>query len=211
MKLNKIFATTAVLFCLMMLLESCSSSVLVDKWSDPLFDKTPLKKILVIAIRKDPIQRRIWEDAFVGEFSKNGVNATSSYNLFPDALPDTNQIIQTVQEKEFDGILVTRLLLAETKTNYVEGSVTTEQQYRYNNYRRRYDLYSHKVEHPGYVESQIIDRRAIDVWMIRNDERLIWSATSNTPERTSVAEVQDDIADLVIPELVRSSIIKIRK
>ena len=211
MKLNKIFATTAVSFCLMMLLESCSSSVLVDKWSDPLFDKTPLKKILVIAIRKDPIQRRIWEDAFVVEFSKNGVNATSSYNLFPDALPDTNQIIQTVQEKEFDGILVTRLLLAETKTNYVEGSVTTEQEYRYNNYRKRYDLYSHKVEHPGYVESQIIDRRAIDVWMIRNEERLIWSATSNTPERTSVVEVQDDIADLVIPELVRSSIIKIRK
>ncbi|MFA6026192.1 MAG: hypothetical protein WC727_07095 [Ignavibacteriaceae bacterium] len=208
MKLYKKFIIVATLGCLVILIESCSSSKLVDVWNDPSYHESPLKKILIIAIRKDPVQRRIWEDAFVGELSKNGVQATASYNLFPDALPDTNQVIQTVQEKGFDGILVTRLLLAETKTDYVQSSVTTVQEYRYNNYRKRYDLYSHEVEHPGYVESQIIDRRAIDVWVIRNDERMIWSATSNSPERNSVEDVQNDIADLVIPELARNSIIK---
>jgi len=208
MKLYKKFILAAPLCCLMILIESCSSSVLVDVWNDPSYHEAPLKKMLIIAIRKDPVQRRIWEDAFVGELSKHGVKATSSYHLFPDLLPDTNQVIQTVQEKGFDGLLVTRLLLAETKTHYVEGYVTSARESRYNDFRQRYDIYYRDIQHPGYIESQIIDRRAIDVWAIKNEERMIWSATSNSPERNSVEAVQNDIADLVIPELARNAIIK---
>jgi hypothetical protein len=211
MKLYKKFIITAALGCLMILIENCSSSVLVDVWNDPSFHEPPLKKVFVIAIRKDPVQRRIWEDAFVAELSKHSVIATSSYHLFPDLLPDTNQIIQTVQEKGFDGILVTRLLRTETKTHYNQSYVTKEQISRYNVFRKNYDTYYHDVEHPAYVDSQIVDRRAIDVWVIRNDERMIWSATSNSPERYSVEDVQNDIADLVIPELMRNAIIKSEK
>lgn len=208
MKLYKKFILAAVFSCLMILIESCSSSSLVDIWNDPTYHESPLKKILIIAIRKDPVQRRIWEDAFVSELSEHGVNATSSYHLFPDVLPDTNQVIQTVQEKGYDGILVTRLLLAETETHYVQSYVTTEQISRYNFFRKRYDTYYRNIQHPGYVESQIIDRRAIDVWVIRNEEQMIWSATSNSPERYSVEDVQNDIAELVIPALVRNAIIQ---
>lgn len=211
MKLCKKFIISSIFCCLMILIESCSSSSLVDVWNDPTYQESPLKKILIIAIRKDPVQRRIWEDAFVGELSKHGVNAASSYHLFPNVLPDTNQIIQTVQEKGFDGILVTRLLLDETKSHYVKSYVTTEQVSRYNIFRKRYDTYYHDVQHPGYIESQIIDRRAIDVWVIRNEERMIWSATSNSPERNTVEDVQNDIAELVIPELTRNAIIKTGK
>ena len=208
MKPYKKFILATVLCCLMIMIESCSSSSLVDVWNDPSYHESPLKKIFIIAIRKDPVQRRIWEDAFVGEFSKRGVQATSSYHLFPDVLPDTNQIIQTIQEKGFDGILVTRLLLSETETHYVQSYVTREQRSRYNIFRKRYDTYYQNIQHPGYVESQTIDRRAIDVWVIRDDERMIWSATSNSPERNTVEDVQNDIAELVIPELTRDAIIK---
>lgn len=208
MKLYKKFIISAVLCFLMILVESCSSSSLVDVWKDPSYHEASLKKIFIIAIRKDPVQRRIWEDAFVGELSKHGVQATSSYHLFPNVLPDTNQIIQTVQEKGFDGILVTRLLLAETESHYVQSYVTTEQRSRYNIFRKRYDTYYQNIQHPGYVETQTIDRRAIDVWVIRDEERMIWSATSNSPERNSVEDIQNDIAELVIPNLVRNEIIK---
>ncbi|MCK9209987.1 MAG: hypothetical protein M0P61_04025 [Ignavibacteriaceae bacterium] len=196
------------LYCLMIPIESCSSFALVDVWNDPSYHKSPLKKILIIAIIKDSVQRRIWEDAFVGELSKHGVNATSSYHLFPDALSDKNQVVETVQEKGFDGILVTRLLHKERETHYVESSVTTEQLLRYNIFRKNYDVYYYNIQHPGCVESQIIDRRAIDIWAIMNEERMIWSATSNSPERNSIGAVQNDIADLVIPELARNTIIK---
>ena len=208
MKLYKKFSLRVVLCFLMIFIESCSTSVLVDVWNDTSFHESPLKKILIIAIRKSPVQRRIWEDVFVGALSKHNVNATSSYHLFPDVLPDTNQVIQTVQEKGFDGILVTRILHKDTETHYVESYVTTEMKTRYNPFRKIYSTYFHDVQHPGRVDSQSIERRTIEVWVIRNKERLIWGATSNTPERNSVEAVQNDIADLVIPELVRNAIIK---
>ena len=207
MKLYKKFILVSILCCLMILIESCSTSVLVDEWNDPSFHESPLKKILIIAIRKNPIQRRIWEDAFVGELSKKGVISTSSYKLFPDALPDTDQVIETVQKNSFDGILVTRILQKETETHYIESYVTSESKLRYNPFRNSYSTYYRDVEHPGFVDSSTVDRRGIEVWVIRDKERIIWGATSNTPEGNSLETVKNNIVDLVIPELSRYGII----
>jgi len=201
----------AALFCLIICLEGCSSSTLVDVWNDPTFNEPPLKNILIIAFRKDPIQRRIWEDAFVKEFTKHGVKTTSSYSLFQNSFPDTLQIIEAVQENKFDGMLVTRLLNEETETRYVESYVTSEMRTRYNPFRKTYTTYYKEIHHPGYVESKTIERRSIEVWLIENNERIIWGATSNTPERNTVEDVQSDVAYLVIPELMRNEIIKSRK
>jgi hypothetical protein len=211
MKPFKKFIIATILFSLMILIESCSSTKLVDVWNDPSFHELPLKKILIIAVRRDPVQRRIWEDAFVRELSKHSVNATASYNFFPNKLPDTNQVAETVQEKGFDGILVTRLLRKETETHYVESYVTSEMKTRYNPFKKTYSTYYQDVQHPGYIDSQIVNRRAIEVWAIRNKERIIWGATSNTPERNSIEDVENDIAELVIPELVRNAIIMSEK
>jgi len=202
------FVLAAAFCCLMISIESCSSSNLVDVWNDPTYHESPLQKVFVIAIRRDPVQRRIWEDAFAAELSEHGVNAMSSYHLFADALPDTNQIIQTIREKGFDGILMVRHISAETKTHYVPGYTSSEPIQRYNVFRKEYDSYFLDVQHPGYVDSSVVHRRAIDVWVVRNDERMIWSATSNSPDRSTVKAVQEDIAGLVIPELLQNNIIK---
>ena len=82
---------------------------------------------------------------------------------------------------------------------------------RYNPFRKIYSTYYQDVQHPGYVDSQIVNRRAIEVWVIRNRERIIWGATSNTPERNSIEAVENDIAELVIPELLRNTIITSEK
>lgn len=211
MRMLQKIITAVVLFIAIALLEGCSSSVLVDVWKDATFKEAPLGKIFVIGLRKDRVQRRIWEDAFVIELGKEGVNATASYHLFPEFLPDTNQVIQVIQDKGYDGVLITRLLYAETQTQYVQGYDTQEPVYRYNKFRNRYDTYYRTVQHPGYEESVVIDRRSIDVWVIRDEERLIWSATSKTPERSTIEAVQEEVANLVIPELSKNAIIKTRK
>jgi hypothetical protein len=211
MNLYKKLIIAAVLCCLILLLESCSTSILVDEWNDSSFHESPLNKILIIAIRKNPIQRRIWEDAFVRELSKKNVQATSSYKIFPEALPDTDQVIEMVQKNGFDGILITRILQKETDTHYVESYITTESKIRYNPFRNMYSTYYRDVEHPGYVDSSTVYRRAIDVWVIRDKERIIWGATSNTPEQNSVEAIQNDVANLVISELLQYAIIKSEK
>ena len=205
------FLIALVLGLLMILIESCSSSVLVDVWNDPTFHESPLNKILIVSMRKNQVQRRIWEDAFVAELAKQGAKGTSSYVLFPDVLPDTNQIIETVKGKLYDGILVIHLLQKEAEPRYVEGYVSSESRLRFNPFRNTYSTYYRDVEHPGYIDSSVVDRRTIEVWITRDTERLIWGATSYTPERTTIEDVQNDIADIVIPSLVQFGIIKSKK
>lgn len=210
MKQYKILILTAVSFCLILTLESCSSFALVDVWNDPSYHKLSLNKVLIFSINKDSVQRKIWEDAFVDEFSKHGVSAASSYLLFPDALSNANKVVETVQEKGFDGILVTRLIQQKTGSPSLESYAATEQPSRFNLFQKGYDVYYYNLQHPKNVESESSDRRVIDVWVINNEQRMIWSATSKSPERNSVEAVQNDITDLVMPELARNAIIKSR-
>jgi len=201
-------AAAIALGCLIIQFIGCvSSSTLVDKWQDPSYKNPPLSKMLVIAVRKDATKRRIWEDAFAGELAKHGVAATSSYNLFPDAPPDTTQVIASVKENGFDGILAILKGRTETNKQVTPGYTTQIQDVRYNPYWDRYGTFYREIVHPGCVDSQKVDLRAIDVTATVNGGRLIWSATSKTPDPASVTDVQRGIADLVISELTRRSII----
>jgi hypothetical protein len=210
----------AALGCLISQMCGCASSSLVNVWHDPSFKAPPLSKMLVIAVRKDATKRRIWEDAFAGELVKHGVTVTSSYSLFPDAPPDTNQVIATVQTNGFDGVLVVLRLPTETDKQYIQGYTTIQQDVRngpsynsayYSPYWQRYWTYYREIDHPGYVDSQKVAIRAIDVTTTGNGGRLIWSATSRTPDPGSVPDIQSGIAGLVIAELTQRGIISSKK
>jgi hypothetical protein len=207
MKKYKLFIIGGVLYCFFTLMLGCASSELVDIWSDSSFQPPSLNKMLVISVSKNSVQRRIWEDAFSTELARHGVAVTPSYRLFPDAVPDTNRIMQSVQSNSFDGVLVTRRLPPETNTQYMEGYVTTEQGMRYDHRRERFVTYYRDIEHAAYIDSQKVDIRAIDVWATRNEGQMIWSATSKTPEPNSVQEVRPEIVKLVISELTQQRII----
>ena len=207
MKFYKIFAIGMLVCSFFALLVGCSSSELVDIWSDSSTQSPTLKKMLVISVLKNPAQRRLWEDAFSAALEKHGVAATPSYRSFPDAVPDTDQVLQMEQTNGFDGVLVTRRLPSETNPQYLEGYVTTENAMRYDRRRERFVSYYRDIEHAGYVDSQKVIIRAIDVWATRNDGQMIWSGTSKTPESSTIQVVRPDIVKLVIDDLTQKGII----
>jgi hypothetical protein len=202
----KVIAITA-LGCLVGQMCGCASSSLVDKWHDPGYQAPPLGKMLVIAVRKNETKRRIWEDAFAGELAKHGVAATTSYSLFPDSPPDTAQVITTVQANNFDAILVILRLPSVKDLQYIHGNISSEQDRRYNFYWQRYWVYYREIEHSGYIDSQTVAISAIDVTTTGENGRLIWGATSRTPDPGFVTDAQRGIAGLVISELAQRSII----
>jgi hypothetical protein len=212
--LGKAIAAGA-LGCLMSQMCGYASSSLVDIWHDPSYLAQPLGKILVVAVRKDAAKRRLWEEAFAGELAKHGVAATSAYSLFPDRPPDTNQVLATVQANGFDGILVIIRLPTETNTQHNQGYTITKQDVRnspyYGPYWQKYQTYYREIEHPGYIDTQTVDIRAIDVTTTGSGGRLIWRANSRTLDPGSVPDVQLGIASLVIAELAQRSIITSKK
>jgi hypothetical protein len=198
--------------CLLALMAGCASSKLVDIWSDASFQPPPLNKMLVISVSMNPMQRHMWEDAFSQELAKHDVAATPSYRLFPEAVPDTNQVIEIVQSNGFDGILVCRRLPPESKAHYsqgwvsLQGDVTTERHTRYDRRWERFVTYYRDANQVAYVDSQEVDIRSIDVWATRNEGQMIWSATSKTPEPNSLQKVRPEIVKLVMSELTKRSI-----
>lgn len=207
MKNYKMFLIGGMLCSSFAIMAGCSSSELVNIWSDPSFQTPPLNKMLVISVSKNPVRRRIWEDAFSVELVKHNVAVTASYHLFPDEAPDTNQVIEIVRSNGFDGVLVTRWLPSETETQYVQGYVTKEQDVRYNLRWNRFVTYYRDIEHAGYIDSEKVDIRTIDVWATKNEGQMIWSATSKTPEPNSMQTVRPEIVKLVMSELTGKGII----
>ena len=200
-----------MVFCSFLLLAGCASSELVDIWSDSSFPLPSLKKVLVISAGKNPVKRRIWEDAFTVELAKHSVEATPSYRLFPDAVPDTDQVVESVKTNGFDGVLITRWLPPEMNTHYVQGEVTKDYNVRYDRTNDGFITYYRLIQHAGTVDSEKVNIRAIDIWATMDGGRLIWSATSRTPEPTVMEEVRPEIAKLVLDELTDRGIVASEK
>jgi hypothetical protein len=207
MKSNKCICVTLLLCCVIALMPSCSTSVLVHQWADASYTGPSLTSILIVAVRKDPVKRRVWEDAFAGELAKHGVNAVQSYRLFSGALPDSGQIVDAVAKSGFDGIIITRRLPKAITTQYVNGYVSQEIETKYSERKQRFFTYYRDVEHPGYVDTQNIANRSIDVWTADSSSRMIWSAVSETPEPATPEAVHQDVVTLVTDDLARRGII----
>ncbi|MGA3051587.1 MAG: hypothetical protein ABSE00_06685 [Chitinispirillaceae bacterium] len=202
-------AAALALGCLISCMSGClTSSSLVNKWHDQAFQAPPLGKMLVIAVRKDAAKRRIWEDAFAGQLVRHGVAATPSYVLFPDLPPDSNEVISIVQANGFDGIMVILRQPAETDTRYIPEHNTIVGHNDYSYFWPTYWTYYTVVQHPGYIDSQTVAIRTIDVATTGPNGHMIWSATSRTPDPGSVTDLQSGIAALVTNELARERIIR---
>ena len=188
------------------------SSSLVEKWNNSSYAGPALGKILVIAVRKDSTKRRVWEDAFAGELAKRGVAGAASYSLFPDAPPDTSQVIAAVSAGGFDGVMVILRLPSETSEHFVKGYVSMEPEGEYYGpYWQRYWNTYLVVRHPGYIDTQTVAFSSVDVLSTGSGGKLLWNATSKTADPASVKDIQQGIASLVMRELGRRNIIGSKK
>ena len=183
------------------------SGSLSNMWHDPSFQSGPMKNIFIIAIRKDPVRRRLWEDGFVTELEKHGVTATPSYRLFPDAVPDTAQSIGAIRSQHFDGVLVTRRLGVDTVTKYFPGYTKDTVITRYNNWTNSYFTYYHTEEVPGFTESELTSRHQVNVWSTKEGGGLVWSGTGEIVDPASGQSINHEIAELIVPELANQGVI----
>ena len=188
-----------------------ASSSLVNMWRDPTFSQTPMTKVFVIAVKRDPAQRRIWEDGFVGELAKRGVTAAPSYRFFSNELPDTQQVTDVVQREGFDGVLVTHRLPTATNSYYVPGYVSTMPRTRYDPWSGTYYTYYRRVYEPGYTETERIVRYQTDVWSTGEGGKMVWTGTSESIDPSSGQDVNREISALIVPELARAGILPRKK
>jgi hypothetical protein len=200
-------AVTTVLMAA--LLTGCSGnrSGLVDEWKDTEYPSRPMTKVLVVAVKKDATMRRVWEDGFVRELERHGVEAIPSYRLYPDRAPDEQQVLESIRSHGCDGMLVAHRLPTQTQERYVPGYLNERPVRLYNPWTGFYRTYWAQVYEPGYLETERLVRYQVEVWSVEDRGQLAWSGTTETIDPASSREVNREISDLIVPELARVGVI----
>jgi hypothetical protein len=191
-------------------ISGCGSTQLINLWKDPSYQTGPLKKVLVVAMRKDELRRRMWEDAFVSALGEDhsGTVAIPSYQLFPERVPDTLALEQKTAEEGFDGVLVVARVHRDTLKTDVPGYVTVEPFPQYNYRWNTYVTYYENVYHPAYTESQAVFSVRTDLLLPQEGGKLVWSGTSKEIDPASPERFRKSVADLVMDRLSKAHLIR---
>jgi len=164
-----------------MLIMGCAATRLTSAWKDPSYQGQP-RKIMVIAVTKKPLNKRIFEDEFVRQLNARGTKAVASYTVLPDDKQSDHAVIAaTVREQGADAVLISRLASKKTINTYVPGSISYPPSYPsyYSNWRDYYGYGYRVVYTPGYMaedEYALMETNLYDA----GSDKLIWSAASET-------------------------------
>jgi len=166
---------------------SCSSSKFVNQWKSPDFIEFEANKVLVIGITPDKNSRRMYEQALVSSFAKNGVHAAKSIDFFEESFSEAkksqeqlNEIENRLMKAGFDAVIFSLVTGSENKVtavqsfNEINKSMGGFMDYYYDNQHVFYEEYnrdSYKIYHtesalycicPG-KERELIWKGTIDI------------------------------------------------
>jgi hypothetical protein len=200
----------AALALLGLLAAGCASQAMTKEWKDPT-QHGSIDSVLVVAIRKQEIHRRQWEDAFVLEFRARGVVGVQSYQLFPDGAPDTQQVIRAVRENHYRAVLVSSRLPNTTLTGTVPGHTTTQAVTTKATFSDSYSTHWADVQVPAYVETTEVRHYETDVWKTGEGAHMIWTGICDSAESLDPNIIPATVSNTIVPQLERAGIVPSRR
>lgn len=180
------------------ILASCASTTLQSTWMDPQFRGGPFKRYLVVGLNaRDGTARRVLEDVVTAKLAAGGVDAMPAWRFLPGNGPaDEAAFTAAVAKSGADGMLMVRLLGVETQTTYWPPMGP-----RFG----WYGFYSGWYGYADVTQSQIvvIETTLFDV----RTQRVVWSATSQTLNPTSVHKDAPVFADVILAALRKDALL----
>ncbi len=195
-------------------LQSCAPSMNAD-WQRSDYQKTPTKKVLVIAMMKNLEARQSLENSIVQELRENHpqYQFTTGLDLFP---PNMNA---NISEEQIDGILAKadpELVIATsfdnkyTQQNYVPGSSNYAPVY-YRVGRYIYSTWDYMYTDPGYVETYenyVLNTNVYDTRIGESPEQtMIWTGQSEVSDPGSIRGGAADYAHNLVRYLDKNDIL----
>lgn len=180
-----------VTFFTFIVLASCGPKTkLAMDWSNPDYGNVRFKKIVAIAMSKDPIIRRVAEDEFVAKLPK-GTQGVASYTLISDEQRADVEVVKAIlKDANFDGAVVFSLVSEDMKVDFNRGNP----HYNFWNY---YGWAYPTVYGSSYLMTEMVVRIYSAVYEVEN-ATLVWSALSETTDQGATQKIIDDVVRLVI-------------
>lgn len=192
----------AALFFAGVMLNSCATTQLTNKWVDASFQGKPVSDVLVIAVTVEESTRRSFEGKFVQQLENAGVNAVSCESAIPVSAGEKIEkelVLQAVRKCGSDAVLITHLVGVEKKQIY-------HPPHYYGGFYGYYDRVHRNVYSPGYYTTHTLVKLETTLWDVKS-EQPIWSGQSESWNPTSDKEMIDDVIALVIEDLKKNGIL----
>lgn len=188
----------------LLLVAGCASTTLQSTWSDPGYSRGPFKRVFVIGLSaKNVTARRVFEDVMAARLQAAGAQAVPAWQyLNNDDQADETALHSVVAKSGADAVLMSRLMGVDTKTS-VTTTMVPSPGFGW------YGMYSGWYAVPQVTQYQIatVETTLFDV----KTKRLVWTATSETFNPTSVQKEAPGLADAVIKSLQAGGFLPVAK
>lgn len=187
---------------------SCGPSTkMLTSWTAPDFQKSTIKKILVLGVAKDLSLRRHYEDSFVQTLQGLKYGAVPSYLWIPD-MPkelDKEMLGKKIAEAGVTHVLVTRLVDQKTVQTYTPPSYATvgvSPYYPgwYGSYYSYWSVGYTTMVSPGYVSENTVFSLETGLYDA-SDEKLLWTGITETWLADNPTKNIDAVIKKVVYEL----------
>jgi hypothetical protein len=176
----------------------CATTEMTSEWTDPTAKNSPpLKKVAIVCLTADPGLRRLGEDTAAAQLQ--GARAVPSYQVLGNTpLLDRATIKDMLKASGFDGVLVMRLTNISERVTATPGPYYTFDGY--------WDYAGAAVYEPGYLDTETVVHVVSNLYSL-DQNKLIWSGTSQTFDPSSAKSFMDDVAKTVAKTLQQDRII----
>ncbi len=124
--MKRLIAVLIVIVAGAALIASCATTKVTSVWKDESYQGRP-HKVLVQAVLKKPVNRRIVEDEFVRSLRSSGIETVAAYNVLPgEELATKEALEQQLKAGGFDSLLLMRLTGTREEQHIVPGTVTQQ-------------------------------------------------------------------------------------
>lgn len=185
-------------------LAGCASTTLQSTWSDPTFSGGPFRKFFVMGLSaRNVTARRVFEDIMVAKLQAAGAQAVPAYQYLNEDGPSGEQSLQAaVAQSGADAVMMERLLGVDTRTNFstvmVPGPMMGPGMGWYGPYSGWYAVPQVSQYQVAMAETTLYDAKS---------RQLVWTATSQTFNPTSVQQEAPGLADAVIGALKQRGLV----
>lgn len=205
--MKRIRPATLLLAASALLIAGCASTTLTNVWRDTSYSGAAFKNVLVMGASEQTGLRRIFEDEFAAKLSSVGVVAVPSYTFIPqDGPADRATLDAAIAKAGAQGVLVTRLLKVDRRTNYAPGSVWAVPAVgHYRDFRGYYSSMWVQYTPPQRYDYEIVVLET-NLWRAEQGE-LVWSGTTETFAPSDVRRATQEFADVIIKALREQKLI----
>ena len=169
------------------LLAACATTEVTSVWKDPSYQGKP-KRVLVYAVLKNQLRRRVIEDEFVSHFKHRGIDAAPGYQVVPgEELAKKEVLEEKLKTLGFDSLLLTQITGTRTEQVQVPGMTTYQPMPApmfqpapyYNSWPGYYSAGYTAVYTPSYTVEDSYVLTETSLYEVAT-EKLIWSAAATT-------------------------------